>query len=111
MLHELGFTVLTAVDGRDALELYRSHFEEIVCVILDLTMPHLDGEQTFREFRRINPGVRVLMSSGYNEQEINQKFVGKGLAGFLQKPYTLMDFSRKLREVLDMEAGNGAPEG
>lgn len=88
MLRELGFQVLTAEDGKHALEVFRQH-EDIACVILDLTMPRMDGEQTFRELRRIRPEIKVIMSSGYNEQEVTQKFVGKGLAGFIQKPYTL----------------------
>ena len=58
-------------------------------MILDLTMPHMEGEQCFRELRLLNPMVKVIMSSGYNEQEVTQKFVGKGLAGFIQKPYRL----------------------
>lgn len=99
MLQELGFTVLTASDGREALDVFTMNSNEIVCVILDLTMPRLDGEQTFRELRRIKPDVRVIMSSGYNEQEVTQKFVGKGLAGFIQKPYKMMEVSRKLHEV------------
>jgi len=101
MLQELGFTVLTAADGREALEIYRQNRDAIRCVILDLTMPHLDGEQAFRELRRIKPDVRVLMSSGYNEQEVTQKFVGKGLAGFLQKPYNLSEIGRKIQEILE----------
>jgi two-component system, cell cycle sensor histidine kinase and response regulator CckA len=103
MLQALGFTVLTATDGRGALEIYRQNKETICCVILDLTMPHLDGEQAFRELRRINPEVRVLMSSGYNEQEVTQKFVGKGFAGFLQKPYNLTQIGCKLRKILEDE--------
>jgi CheY-like chemotaxis protein len=88
MLKELGFAVITAVDGRDALDVFKSA-PEIALVILDLTMPHVDGEQCFRELRRLRPDVKVIMSSGYNEQEVTQKFVGKGLAGFIQKPYRL----------------------
>jgi PAS domain S-box-containing protein len=101
MLKELGFTAVTASDGREALDVFDRNRDGIVCVILDLTMPRLDGEQTFRELRRIKPDVRVIMSSGYNEQEVTQKFAGKGLAGFIQKPYKLMEVSRKLREVLE----------
>ena len=100
MLQELGFTVLTASDGREALELFDRNKDDIVCVVLDLTMPRLDGEQTFRELRRIKPDARVIMSSGYNEQEVTQKFMGKGLAGFIQKPYKISEVSRKLHEVL-----------
>jgi len=103
MLQFLGYHVLTATDGRESLEIFRQNKDGIVCVILDLTMPHLDGEQTFRELRRIKPDVRVLMSSGYNEQEVTQKFLGKGLAGFIQKPYKVTELGRKLMGVLTPE--------
>ncbi|MBJ6725182.1 PAS domain S-box protein [Geomesophilobacter sediminis] len=96
MLQELGFDVVTARDGNEALALFRERSSKIVLVLLDLTMPHLDGEQCFHELRRIVPEVQVVMSSGYTEQEITRKFAGKGLAGFIQKPYTL----KSLREVL-----------
>ncbi|HEY4745171.1 MAG TPA: response regulator, partial [Desulfuromonadaceae bacterium] len=88
MLKELGFDVVTANDGREAIEMYKSR-SDIAFVILDLTMPHVDGEQCFRELRVVNPDIRVIMSSGFSEQEVTQKFVGKGLAGFIQKPYKL----------------------
>lgn len=88
MLKELGFDVITANDGREAIKAFKDGLG-ISFVILDLTMPHLDGEQCFRELRQLNPDVKVIMSSGYNEQEVTQKFVGKGLAGFIQKPYRL----------------------
>jgi signal transduction histidine kinase/CheY-like chemotaxis protein len=103
MLQFLGYHVLTATDGRESLEIFRQNKDDIVCVILDLTMPHLDGEQTFRELRRIKPEVRVLMSSGYNEQEVTQKFLGKGLAGFIQKPYKVTELGRKLMGVIAPE--------
>ncbi|MDA8429855.1 MAG: PAS domain S-box protein, partial [Geobacteraceae bacterium] len=86
MLKELGFSTITANDGREAVEIFRER-PDITFVILDLTMPHMDGEQCFRELRQIRSGVKVIMSSGFNEQEVTQKFVGKGLAGFIQKPY------------------------
>jgi len=88
MLKVLGFATVTANDGREALEAFKQD-PDIAFVILDLTMPHMDGEQCFRELRLLNPMVKVIMSSGYNEQEVTQKFVGKGLAGFIQKPYRL----------------------
>lgn len=99
MLKELGFDVLTAMDGREALELFRQNQDNICCIILDLTMPHLDGEQTFRELRQIRHDVKVIMSSGYNEQEINQRFAGKGLAGFIQKPYKLSTLKETIQNV------------
>ncbi len=101
MLETMGFKVLLACDGVEALEVYRQHKEEIVCVLLDLTMPNLDGEQTFRALRELNPCLKVIMSSGYNEQEVNLKFAGSGLSGFIQKPYNVAEMSRKLHAVLE----------
>ncbi len=100
MLEFLGFSVVTAADGIEALARYREYRDTVRCVILDLTMPHMGGAETFRELRRINQGVRVIMSSGYNEQEVTQHFVGKGIAGFIQKPYQLAELTTKLREIL-----------
>ena len=62
-------------------------------------MPPLDGEQTFRELRQIQPDVKVVMSSGYNEQEVTQRFVGKGLGGFIQKPYKLSTLRGVMRKL------------
>ena len=100
MLERAGFDVLTANDGRDAVELYREHGDQIVCVILDLTMPRMDGEEAFREMRRIRSDVCVIVSSGYNEQEVTQRFVGKGLAGFIQKPYKFNRLLDQVRQAL-----------
>ena len=99
MLKELGYQVVTAEDGRQGLEIFKSR-DDIALVILDLTMPHLDGEQCFRAMRQVDPKVKVIMSSGFNEQEITHKFAGKGLAGFIEKPYKLST----LREVLSLQS-------
>jgi PAS domain S-box-containing protein len=88
MLKELGFNVVSAKDGREAIDVYNAR-KDISFVILDLTMPHMDGEQCFSELRTLNPDVKVIMSSGFSESEVTRKFVGKGLAGFIQKPYKL----------------------
>jgi PAS domain S-box-containing protein len=100
MLEILGFRALLASDGRQGLELYRRHRAEITGVLLDLTMPHLDGEETFHELRRIAPEVRVLLMSGYNEQDAVARFVGKGLAGFIQKPFSVENLKASLRTLL-----------
>jgi CheY-like chemotaxis protein len=70
-------------------------------VLLDMTMPRMDGEETFRELRRIRPNVRAILSSGYNEQTATSRFAGKGLAGFIQKPYTLEQLTSEIRRVLE----------
>ncbi len=100
MLEKIGFRVLVASNGREAVGIFQEHSKEIVCVLLDLTMPHMDGEETFRNLGRIKKGVPVILSSGYNEQDVVNRFAGKGLAGFIQKPYQVASLAAKLREVL-----------
>ncbi len=98
MLEKLGFKVITADDGREALEIFKS-INDIAFVILDLTMTNMDGVQCFRELRQLNPTVKVIISSGYNKQDVVQKFIGKGLAGFLQKPYRLPALKEAIRKI------------
>jgi two-component system, cell cycle sensor histidine kinase and response regulator CckA len=100
MLQRKGYEVILAGDGREAIDIFRERHAEIDCVLLDLTMPHMDGEESFREMRKIKPGVKVILSSGYNEQDVTQRFVGKHLAGFIQKPYRLTELHSRLQEVL-----------
>jgi PAS domain S-box-containing protein len=100
MLTKAGFTVLTARDGREAVEVFRTRQSAIRCVVLDLTMPQMGGEAAFRELRRLQPNVRVLLSSGYNEQEVVQRFAGKRLTGFVQKPYQSAALLQALEAVL-----------
>jgi CheY-like chemotaxis protein len=69
-------------------------------VLLDMTMPVMSGEETFRELKSMNPDVPVILSSGYNEVEAVQRFTGKGLAGFLQKPYSAAALAAKVSTVL-----------
>lgn len=103
MLERLGFGVLDASDGREALRMFRAHAQEIACVLLDLTMPNMDGEEAFREIRNIDPNVPIVLCSGYNEQEATQRFADKGLAGFIQKPFSMAALREKLTEVLGSE--------
>lgn len=98
MLTELGFTPLTAGDGLQALDIFRNN-PGISLVILDLTMPHMDGDQCFSELRQLDPGIRIIMSSGYSQQELAQKFADTGKVGFIQKPYTLAALSAAIRAL------------
>ena len=100
ILERAGFRVMTAADGREALELYQQHGREIRLVVLDMTMPHLDGEGCFLAIRELNPGAKIVLSSGYSEQEVLAHFVGKGLAGFVQKPYTADQFLAKICDLV-----------
>ena len=74
--------------------------DRVSLVLLDLTMPVMSGEQTLRELQTIRPTVRVLLTSGYNEVEAMQRFAGKGLAGFIQKPYTSLALAEKVKDAL-----------
>ena len=111
ILEGMGFTVRTASDGSEALEVYKAHVASIVCVLLDLTMPQMDGNEAFRLLRQVNPDVKVLLCSGYSEQQAVRHIVGGGLSGFMQKPYLKETLALKLREILGMqvvEGGNDA---
>lgn len=100
MVERMGFTALMASDGREAVELFREHCREIGCVLLDLTMPHMDGEEAFHEMRRIQPDAKIIICSGYSIRDATRRFSGMGLAGFLQKPYVMADLRRKLAQLL-----------
>jgi len=89
MLEYLGHKVLTAADGLTAVDLYREHSAEIVLVVLDLTMPRMDGEETYERLRSIEPDVRVIFTSGYPEQEVRTRFNSEGIRAFVQKPYRM----------------------
>ncbi|HSH96574.1 MAG TPA: PAS domain S-box protein, partial [Roseimicrobium sp.] len=99
MLESLGFQTTLAEDGREAVKIFLERPGTFTYVMLDLTMPHMDGEETFRELRRIRPNIRVLLMSGFNEQDATSRFVGKGLAGFLQKPFKADQLASKLQEI------------
>jgi CheY-like chemotaxis protein len=82
-----GFAVLTATDGQEGVSAFRKSASTIDLVLLDLTMPKLDGVQAFREIRQLRPDVPVIIASGYNEHETLQRFGTDQPSGFLQKPY------------------------
>lgn len=100
MLGQMGLTVLTAPDGCEAVKCYRESGGDIDLVMLDLTMPRMDGAETFGELRRINPEVRVVMASGYSKDDVLARFPGRGLAGVVQKPYTLSVLRDTLSKLL-----------
>jgi two-component system, cell cycle sensor histidine kinase and response regulator CckA len=101
MLKTAGFAVLMAEDGGRAVEMFKKHAGDIVGVVLDLTMPVMDGVQTFRQLRHIRKDVRVLLASGYNEQQLAIQFSGKGFAGFMHKPFQRKTLVTHLRNLLD----------
>jgi CheY-like chemotaxis protein len=100
ILERHGHTVIVAENGKEGLDLYRVLGEKISLVLLDMTMPVMDGEETFRELKTISPRVKVILSSGFNEVEAVRRFAGKGLAGFIQKPYSSAVLVGKVETIL-----------
>ncbi len=100
-LEGAGLNVITADDGRDAVRVFEENHEEIHLVLMDMTMPHLNGREAFQELKRIREDVKVILSSGYSEQEATRRFKGDGLCGFLQKPYKPHDLINKVQPFLE----------
>lgn len=101
MLQMLGYRTVCAASGEEAVAVYREQGTDIALVLLDLTMPGMNGEQTFAALRALDPQVRVVLTSGYSESQAAGRFVGHGLAGFLHKPYDM----EQLQACLDRALG------
>lgn len=100
MLERVGFKVLTALDGAGVIEIFNSNSSEIVCVLLDNTMPGMSGEQVLRALREVHSDVKVILCSGYSEEEATADFQQGDLAGFLQKPYGFGSLMKRIRKVV-----------
>lgn len=100
MVERLGYKVITASDGKEAVEVFKKHSDEIDCVILDLTMPRMDGIEAFVGLKSIRSDITVIISSGYSEQEVELRFQGKEPAGFIKKPFELKKLRNELARVL-----------
>jgi PAS domain S-box-containing protein len=103
ILQELGYTVLTAGSGREALEIYTANRDKIDIVVLDMIMPGMGGGETYDSIKALKLDVKVLLSSGYSIMGEASAILNRGCQGFIQKPFTLKSFSEKLREILDGE--------
>ena len=103
MLAMAGFQVRTARDGYEAIEVFKQHSDDIACVILDLTMPKMDGEKTFFEFQKIRDDVPVLLSSGYTAEDVEARISMRGFAGFIKKPYMMNQLMKHVRRALVAE--------
>lgn len=104
---KLGFQVIEAADGREGLALFEQRHAELALVLMDLTMPHMDGREAFLGMRALDPSVPVVLTSGYSEQEVVGDFLGRGLAGFLPKPYQRAQFRAVLQRAMEMRSRQG----
>jgi len=102
MLNELGYKVLTARSGEEALEQYRINRDKIDLVILDMIMPDMGGGETYDRLKQIDPKITVLLSSGYSIDGQATEILKRGCNGFIQKPFNIENLSKKIREILNV---------
>lgn len=100
MLNRIGFEVIAVKDGREAIDAFQKWHSELRFVILDMSMPKMDGSEAFAELKKINADVPVIIASGYSQQQISEEFADKMPEGFIQKPYGAAILTDKIRSVL-----------
>ena len=100
-LQELGYTVILAEHGLDAVEIYRENPGLVDVVILDMVMPKMNGREAFGELKKLDDNVNVILSSGYMAEGEAGDLLENGAKTFLRKPYKMIDLARKIREILD----------
>lgn len=101
LLEEAGYTVLAASSGKEAVEIFRNNASEIVLVILDMVMPHMDGGDVYQALRDIHPDVRVLLASGFSKDGYAGELLEQGVRGFLQKPFRIIEIHKEVSQILD----------
>jgi two-component system cell cycle sensor histidine kinase/response regulator CckA len=102
MLERLGYQVIIAENGRQAVETYQEWHQDIDLVILDMIMPAMSGFETYNRLKIINPQIKVLLSSGYSEKGQAGEIVARDRQGFIQKPFDLAQLSQKVAAILSI---------
>ena len=105
LLEELGYTVLSALSGREALDIFQKNSDKIDLVIMDMIMPGMGGGETFDRLRAINPNIKVLLSSGYSVNGQASKILHRGCDGFIQKPFNLNQLAEKIGKIRGKRSG------
>ena len=100
LLSRLGYSVLTANSGSEAIDLYEQHKDQVQLIILDLCMPDMDGKQTYLYLKGMNPCAKVLLTTGLSMDGAAKEMLACGCQGFIQKPYRMSELSTKVSEVL-----------
>ena len=100
MLEKLGFSVLTAKNGKEALDVYQNNQNDIDFVLLDMIMPDMGAADTYDGLQSISPAIKVLLSSGYGADQGTRELLSRGCSGFIQKPFSMQSLSEKIEEIL-----------
>lgn len=106
MLEAMSYRVLTAADGREAVEIYKKNRDKIDIVILDMIMPNMGGGEIYDRIKEIHPGIKVLLSSGYSIDSQATAIMERGCDGFIQKPFGMKELSEKIRTILNDQVGD-----
>ena len=104
LLEKLGYAVLEARGGREAIQIYQENKDDIDMIILDMIMPDMGGSEVYDKIKTFDPEVKVLLSSGYSVDGQATEILKRGCNGFIQKPFNLKKLSKKIREVLNKNA-------
>jgi PAS domain S-box-containing protein len=100
ILEECGYDVITASNGEEAMDLFRNRHGEIRAVLLDVAMPKKSGAETFEEMKNIDPAVKILLTSGFKMDDRVQKLLARGVNDFIQKPYSMVELSKKMKKII-----------
>lgn len=100
-LQNLGYSVILAGNGEEAVEIFKNNPDQINLVFLDMVMPKLGGHSTFYQLRKINPKIKILLSSGYVSEEEIADLIEQGANGFLHKPHKITELASEIRKILD----------
>lgn len=101
LLNELGYTVLTATGGYEAVEVFKNQMDKIDLVLLDMIMPDMSGKETYMSLKEYKSEIKIILSSGYSINRLADEILSQGCDGFIQKPFSLTRLSRTIRDVLD----------
>jgi CheY-like chemotaxis protein len=107
MLNKMGYEVLAAHSGREAIEIFKQNNDKVAIVILDLIMPGMNGGEVYERLKGIDANVKVLLSSGYSIDGQAAEIINRGCDGFIQKPFKIYELSNKLREIISKQEVKG----
>jgi CheY-like chemotaxis protein len=100
MVRLCGLTVITATDGIEAVSVFGEHVNQIDIVLMDLTMPRMDGITAMNQIYDIRPDTRIIIASGFNKEELGKRITGQPPAGFIRKPYSMIELEKEIRRVM-----------
>ena len=101
MFKKLGYSVMPARSGKEAIALYKENMMDLDLVALDMIMPEMNGKDTYDELKKINPDIKVLLVSGYSLNKQIEELIDQGCNGFIQKPFDIVKLSQKIRKIIE----------